>query len=259
MSLKPVSLSIISQQFADIIFDMLIDLEGVLWVRADQLCLYLGHSNTSKTVSTYVDEEDRQQFDLDAIKANWFVNEYGMYSILLNSTKPKAKPFKKWLSHTVIPSIRKNGGFLSPDATQSQLLNLKEQIETKLLAIETAYDVCKEMGDDRGMIETRSALLNLSNKMNDENQDVPPNWKTISEILEDYGHTFSSKEMKTSLNQIGRKVRPLYEKETGKKVLVTSKHLGSGHVTEVKLYPPEWNGRILTIAIEYWKSKKLLH
>ena len=41
-----------------------------------------------------------------------FVNESGLYDIIVRSDSPKAKPFRKWITHTVIPSIRKNGGYI---------------------------------------------------------------------------------------------------------------------------------------------------
>jgi prophage antirepressor-like protein len=40
------------------------------------------------------------------------VNEYGLWQLVLGSRKPQAKEFKRWLTHEVIPAIRKNGGYI---------------------------------------------------------------------------------------------------------------------------------------------------
>lgn len=42
----------------------------------------------------------------------WFVNEPGLYLLLLRSDKPEAKPFKRWVVHEVLPEIRKYGKYL---------------------------------------------------------------------------------------------------------------------------------------------------
>lgn len=40
------------------------------------------------------------------------VNEYGLYNLILTSRKPEAKDFKRWITHEVIPAIRKTGGYM---------------------------------------------------------------------------------------------------------------------------------------------------
>ena len=50
------------------------------------------------------------------------VNEYGVYSLIFNSRKPQAKEFKRWVTHEVIPSIRKHGLYATKD-TAEKILN----------------------------------------------------------------------------------------------------------------------------------------
>ena len=50
------------------------------------------------------------------------INEYGLYSLILSSRKPEAKAFKRWITHEVIPSIRKHGAYM----TTSLLEQIKE-------------------------------------------------------------------------------------------------------------------------------------
>jgi hypothetical protein len=51
-----------------------------------------------------------------------FVNEPGLYTLVLGSRKPEAKAFKRWITHEVIPAIRKTGGYLAKDMTPGEFL-----------------------------------------------------------------------------------------------------------------------------------------
>lgn len=51
------------------------------------------------------------------------VNEPGLYTLVLGSRKPGAHTFKRWITHEVIPSIRKHGGYLTPEKVEEALLN----------------------------------------------------------------------------------------------------------------------------------------
>lgn len=51
------------------------------------------------------------------------VNEPGLYSLVLGSRKPEAKAFKRWITHEIIPAIRKHGGYLTHEKVEEALLN----------------------------------------------------------------------------------------------------------------------------------------
>ncbi|KPH76096.1 phage antirepressor KilAC domain-containing protein [Oceanobacillus caeni] len=52
-----------------------------------------------------------------------FVNEDGLYDVILDSRKPEAKRFRKWITSEVIPSIRKHGAYMTPETIEQALLN----------------------------------------------------------------------------------------------------------------------------------------
>lgn len=56
------------------------------------------------------------------------INEYGLYKVIFRSDKPKAKPFTNWVTHEVLPSIRKTGGYqsghMSPEVSPQGLAKL---------------------------------------------------------------------------------------------------------------------------------------
>ena len=67
-----------------------------------------------------------------------FINESGLYSLVLSSKLPTAKAFKRWITHDVIPSIRKNGGYIAGQESMTAeelmakaLLVAKKTIEEK--------------------------------------------------------------------------------------------------------------------------------
>ena len=49
------------------------------------------------------------------------VNESGLYALVLSSRKPEAKAFKRWITHEVIPSIRKTGGYIAGQETMGSI------------------------------------------------------------------------------------------------------------------------------------------
>ena len=52
-----------------------------------------------------------------------FVNEDGLYDVILDSRKPEAKAFRKWVTSDVLPSIRKNGAYMTDEALEKALLS----------------------------------------------------------------------------------------------------------------------------------------
>lgn len=95
-------------QFGEI---RVIDLDGEPWFVAADVCRALEISNTTDALNRLDDDEKaRLNLGLPGGPTNC-VNEPGLYSLVLGSRKPEAKAFKRWITHEVIPSIRKTGGY----------------------------------------------------------------------------------------------------------------------------------------------------
>jgi prophage antirepressor-like protein len=84
-----------------------------------------------------------------------FINESGLYSLILRSKKPEAKQFKRWVTHEVLPAIRKNGGYLTPGKTEELLANPD-------LIIELATNLKNE----------RKRLASLMTEIDDRNEII---------------------------------------------------------------------------------------
>lgn len=63
------------------------------------------------------------------------VNEPGLYTLVLGSRKPEAKAFKRWITHEVIPSIRRTGGYLLPKDYPSALRALADSEEKRMVLL----------------------------------------------------------------------------------------------------------------------------
>ena len=84
-----------------------------LFVAAD-VCRALEISKYRDAVSR-LDEDERGSFEVDTpggTQKMTAVTESGLYSLVLGSRKPEAKAFKRWITHDVIPAIRKTGGYV---------------------------------------------------------------------------------------------------------------------------------------------------
>lgn len=75
------------------------------------VCKVLELSNPS-VVSQRLDDDERTKLDLGRQGEATFINESGLYSVILRSEKPNAKQFRKWVTSEVLPSIRKHGGYM---------------------------------------------------------------------------------------------------------------------------------------------------
>lgn len=87
--------------------------DEVWWVLKD-VCRVLSLSTPHK-VAERLEEDERNLIPLiDSMgrtQKNTIVNEPGLYSVILRSDKPEAKTFKRWVTHEVLPSIRKTGAY----------------------------------------------------------------------------------------------------------------------------------------------------
>lgn len=100
----------------------LTDEAGEPWFVAKDVCDVLGYTNASKAINDHVDQEDKLNNEsLSSLgqRGGWLVNESGLYSLVLSSKLPTAKEFKCWVTHDVLPQIRKTGGYIPTSESDS--------------------------------------------------------------------------------------------------------------------------------------------
>lgn len=93
-----------------------VEKDGETWWVLKDVCNVLGLAEPHR-VATRLDEDDRTQMTVtDSLGRNQdtiVINESGLYAVILRSDKPEAKPFKRWVTHKVLPSIRKTGAYMA--------------------------------------------------------------------------------------------------------------------------------------------------
>ena len=91
-----------------------LNLNGEPWFVAADVCSVLDLSNPTIAVSR-LDEDERAKFNLGRQGDATIVNEPGLYTLVLGSRKPEAKAFKRWITHEVLPNIRKHGVYITDE------------------------------------------------------------------------------------------------------------------------------------------------
>lgn len=89
--------------------------DGEPWFVLKDVCAVLGISKYRDTADR-LDEDERGSARVDTLggaQDMTIINESGLYNVILRSDKPEARPFRKWVTGEVLPSIRKTGGYIS--------------------------------------------------------------------------------------------------------------------------------------------------
>ena len=113
-----------------------VEMNGEPWFVGNDVAAALGYGkgkSLANAVTNHVDSEDKGVTELmtPGGKQNvTIINESGLYSLILSSKLPTAKQFKRWVTSEVLPSIRKNGGYI---AGQEQLS--PEELMAKALLV----------------------------------------------------------------------------------------------------------------------------
>ena len=107
------------------------EIDGEVWFVGKDVAEILGYQRTADAIAAHVDDEDkltRQITDSGQRRDVIMINESGLYSLIFSSKLPSAKKFKHWVTHEVLPEIRRKGYYAVP-AVQSQIDELKQEVE----------------------------------------------------------------------------------------------------------------------------------
>lgn len=115
---------------------------GEPWFVLKDVCTILEMDTTQlKKVADRLDADEKGRTQITTPGGNqetWVINESGLYNVILRSDKPEAKPFRKWVTSEVLPSIRKTGTYSNPQfsslSPQTQALINMELRQNRLEA-----------------------------------------------------------------------------------------------------------------------------
>jgi prophage antirepressor-like protein len=130
---------IISKTFAGNKVEI-IKVEDEIWFKAKSVAKVLGYIDTKQAIRNHIDLEDKKKFsELGVVETTThprdaiYINESGLYSLILSSKLESAKKFKQWVTKEVLPSIRKTGSY-SMNHKVKPNLTFKIENETDLHA-----------------------------------------------------------------------------------------------------------------------------
>jgi hypothetical protein len=105
------------------------DDHGMPWFVAADVCAVLGVGN-SRQALTRLDDDEKGVFSIDTLggtQSMTTVNEPGLFALVLGSRKPEARRFKRWVTHEVLPTIRRTGRYAIGAVTPQTLLPMDPQ------------------------------------------------------------------------------------------------------------------------------------
>ena len=142
-----------------------------MWFCIKDVCDILGLTNPT-VVAKRLDEDEKAKFDLGLKNGELtnFTNESGLYTLILRSDKPEAKPFRKWITSEVIPAIRKTGKYEEKPMTSAQYLLQQAQ----------------------WMVEAENRMNNIENDVAQTNQSIGNMKKDITRIEHNERRTVTS-------------------------------------------------------------------
>lgn len=142
-------------------------IDGEPWFVLKDVCAILGIGN-SRMVFDRLDDDEKGVSRIDTPggpQETSIINESGLYNVILRSDKPEAKPFRKWVTGKVLPSIRKTGSYgsrtvLSPAEQLLEQAKLMVEQEKRLSTIESRQDLltAKVQQTERKMDNVTAAL-----------------------------------------------------------------------------------------------------
>ena len=154
----------------------LTDMAGDPWFVLKDCMNILNLGNPSETIKMFDDDEFSTTEVIDSIgrrQHTYIISEPGLYRLVMKSRKPEAKEFQRWITHEVLPTIRKHGAYMtqktidkaltSPDFLIRLATKLKEEqekvkeLEPKAKALDTFTNV-----EDKLLIRDAAKILSNS-------------------------------------------------------------------------------------------------
>lgn len=233
-----------NQQFGEI---RTVEVNGEPWFVAMDVCEALGLTNTTMATQR-LDEDEVTKFNLGGLSGEAkVVNEYGLYNLVLASRKPEAKQFKRWITHDVIPTIRKHGAYMTdgiiertlqdPDYLIQLATTLKEERNKRQLAeIENQRNKPMVLFAESVQASDNSCLIGELAKMISQN-GVSIGQNRLFAWLRDNGYLIKSGERKNHPTQYSMelglmeiKKRTIDNPDGSIRVTLTPKITGKGQI-----------------------------
>lgn len=135
------------------------------------VCKVLGLTSPHK-VAERIDEEDRNQIPTltsGGKQQITFVTESGLYDVIIRSDAPSAKPFRKWVTSEVLPTIRKTGGYIAAKEDDTPEMIMARAV---LVANQTIENQKQQLEQAKKQVATLAPKAALMDKVMDSDQKI---------------------------------------------------------------------------------------
>lgn len=213
-----------------------VEMNGEPWFVLKDVCGVLSIGN-SADVYARLDEDEKGVAPIDTLGGHQkmsIINESGLYTVILRSDKPEAKPFRKWVTAEVLPSIRKHGAYLTPETLRATILNP-----------DTMIQLCQQLKAEQ---DKNAALTAANSQLTVQNQIMQPK-SDYFDMLVDRNLLTSFRE---TAKQLGVKEKAfiqflldkkfLYRDKKGKLMPYADKNDGLFEVKECLNEKTKWSG-----------------
>lgn len=150
----------------------IVTIDNEPWFVVKDIASAINASNGS-SITKMVDDEDKGVNKVYTLGGNQdlaTVNESGLYTILLRSNNPQAKPFRRWVTSDVLPTIRKHGAYMTDSKLEEALLNP-----------DTLINLATQLKHER---EEKAQLRALNSNLAVENQIMQPKAQYFDDLVE---------------------------------------------------------------------------
>lgn len=121
-----------------------IALDGDPWFVAADVCDALEISNPSDAIKR-LDEDERARFNLGRQGEANVISFPGLLSLILGSRKPEAREYKRWVTHEVLPSVHKNGGYIAGQEQMDDAELMARALQVSQKVIESKQALIDQM------------------------------------------------------------------------------------------------------------------
>lgn len=229
------------------------------WFVGKDVADALGYTNPRKALDDHVDPEDKMQGDGVTIRDSigreqhpTIINESGLYSLILSSKLPTAKQFKRWVTNEVLPSIRKNGGYIHG----------QEELSDEELFAKAIIVAQKTLAEREARI---AALQNENARLTEKNEEYKPKAEYFDALVDRELNT----SFRTTANEFGIRQKVFINwllehkyvyREPGGTLLPYARHLEDGLfvVKECKSERNKWAGNQTLITPKGRETFRLL-
>lgn len=212
-----------------------VEINSEPWFVLKDVCAVLGISNHKMTAQRLDVDEVSQTYLTDSLgrkQETTIINESGLYHVILRSDKQEAKPFRKWVTSEVLPSIRKTGSYALPKDYPTALRALADAEEQKLRLLAENQQQAQVIADFEPIRQYVDTILESKGTM------------ATSQIAADYGLT--AQKLNKILHEGG------VQRNVNGQWLLYAKYMGKGYTKSKTIQIIRSDGRPDSIMQTQW-------